>query len=68
MRAFLGTHLPKLVFVLAVLPGLALTILMHTAAERRLTAEFDRAAAMSTNEPERETLREKAFQAKSRFH
>lgn len=44
MKALLGTHLPKLVFVLAVLPGLALTVLLHTAAERRLAVEFDRTA------------------------
>ena len=44
MKAILGPHLPKLVFALAFLPGLALTILLHTGAERRLAAEFDRIA------------------------
>ena len=44
MKAFLGTHLPKLVFLLAFLPGLAMTLLLHTGAERRLAAEFDRVA------------------------
>jgi CHASE1-domain containing sensor protein len=44
MKAILGTHLPKLVFVLAFLPGLAMTMLLHTGAERRLAAEFDRVA------------------------
>ena len=44
MRAFLDSHLPKLVFGLAFVPGLALTVLLHTGAERRLAAEFDRVA------------------------
>jgi CHASE1-domain containing sensor protein len=44
MKAVLGTHLPKLVFVLAFLPGLAMTMLLHTGAERRLATEFDRVA------------------------
>lgn len=44
MKAFLGAHLPKLVFVLAFLPGLAMTVVQHTGAERRLAAEFERVA------------------------
>jgi CHASE1-domain containing sensor protein/two-component sensor histidine kinase len=44
MKTVLGAHLPKLVFVLAFLPGLAMTVLLHTGAERRLAAEFDRVA------------------------
>lgn len=38
----LGAHLPKLVFILAFLPGLALTFLQYSAAQRRVATEFDR--------------------------
>lgn len=47
MKALLETHLPKLVFLLAFLPGLAVTVAVYTGAERRLTTEFENAADLA---------------------
>lgn len=47
MRAFISTHLPKFVLLLALLPGIAMTFAMHSAGERRLVAEFEGAAALA---------------------
>lgn len=44
MRALIGTHLPKILFLLALLPGVALTLSVYTADERRLQADFERSA------------------------
>jgi CHASE1-domain containing sensor protein/two-component sensor histidine kinase len=44
LRELIGTQLPKLVFLLAFLPGLAVTVAVYTGAERRLEAEFIRVA------------------------
>ena len=44
MRRLLGTHLPKLVFLLAFLPGLAVAIAVYSGAERRAAIEFARVA------------------------
>lgn len=44
MRATLARYLPQLVFILAFLPGLAMTLVLHNGAERRLAAEFERVA------------------------
>lgn len=47
MKAFLERHLPKLVFLLAFLPGLAVTVAVHTGAERRLETDFERIADLA---------------------
>lgn len=47
MRALIGRHLPKIVFLLALLPGLAMTLAVHLAGERRLQAEFERAGEIA---------------------
>lgn len=47
MRELLGAQLPKLVFLLAFLPGLAVTVAVYTGAERRLEAEFVRVADLA---------------------
>lgn len=44
MRALIGTHLPKILFLLAFLPGLALTLSVYAADERRLQTDFERSA------------------------
>lgn len=44
MKSLFGLHLPKLVFLLALLPGLAVTVAVYTGAERRLMAEFEQTA------------------------
>ncbi|MDP3197412.1 CHASE domain-containing protein [Tabrizicola sp.] len=47
MRQFLAAQLPKLVFLLAFLPGLAVTVAVYTGAERRIEAEFVRVADLA---------------------
>lgn len=47
MKARFGLHLPKLVFMLAFLPGLAVTVAVYTGAERRLMAEFEQTADLA---------------------
>lgn len=47
MKAFIAAQLPKLVFLLAFLPGLAVTLAVYTGAERRIEAEFVRVADLA---------------------
>jgi CHASE1-domain containing sensor protein len=47
VRALLETHLPKLVFLLAFLPGLAVTLAVYIGAERRQAVEFERVADLA---------------------
>lgn len=47
MRGFVAAQLPKLVFLLAFLPGLAVTVAVYTGAERRIEAEFVRVADLA---------------------
>lgn len=47
MKAFLEKHLPKLVFLLAFLPGLAVTVAVYTGAENRLATDFQRTADLA---------------------
>lgn len=47
MKGFLAAQLPRLVFLLAILPGLAVTVAVHSAAERRIEAEFLRVADLA---------------------
>jgi len=42
-------HLPKFVFLLAILPGIAMTLAVHTLGERRLAAEFARVADLAVD-------------------
>ncbi len=49
MKAFLEAHLPKLVFLLAFLPGVAVTVAVYTGAERRVAAEFERSADLAVD-------------------
>ncbi len=49
MRALIRRHLPKLVFLLALGPGLAMTWAMHISGERRLLVEFERAADLAVD-------------------
>lgn len=49
MRALISRHLPKLVFLLALAPGLAMTWAMYDASEKRLHAEFERAADLAVD-------------------
>ena len=49
MRKLIDRHLPKLVFLLALIPGLAMTWAMHVSSERRLQAEFERAADLAVD-------------------
>jgi CHASE1-domain containing sensor protein/two-component sensor histidine kinase len=49
VRALISTHLPKFVFLLALVPGVAMTFAMHTTTERRLMAEFEGAAALAVD-------------------
>ena len=49
MKAFLSAQLPVVVFILAFLPGLAMTIAVHTGGERRLHAEFERVADLAVD-------------------
>lgn len=44
VTALLGRHLPKLVFLLAFLPGLAVTVAVYSGAERSRATEFERVA------------------------
>lgn len=47
MKELLGAQLPKIVFLLAFLPGLAMTAAVYSNAERRLEAEFVRVADLA---------------------
>ncbi|HEY6918908.1 MAG TPA: CHASE domain-containing protein [Tabrizicola sp.] len=47
MKSFIETHLPKLVFLVALLPGLAVALAVHMNAERRLATEFERTADLA---------------------
>ena len=49
MRALIGRHLPKIVFLLALCPGLAMTWVINISGERRLQAEFERAADLAVD-------------------
>lgn len=49
MTKVLGAHLPKLVFLLAFLPGLAVTLAVYTGAERRQAVEFERVADLAVD-------------------
>lgn len=49
MKAFLEAHLPKLVFLLAFMPGVAVTVAIYTGAERRVAAEFERSADLAVD-------------------
>jgi len=49
LRALGSRHLPKFVFLLAILPGIAMTLAVHTLGERRLAAEFARVADLAVD-------------------
>lgn len=49
MRELLAAQLPKLVFVLAFLPGMAVTVAVYSGAERRLEAEFLRISDLAVD-------------------
>jgi len=49
LRALISRHLPKFVFLLAILPGMAMTFAIHSLGERRLTAEFARVADLAVD-------------------
>ncbi len=49
MRALIGTHLPKIMFLLVFLPGMALTFSVYTSGERRLLADFERSADLAVD-------------------
>lgn len=49
MKGFVAAQLPKLVFLLAFLPGLAVTLAVYTGAERRIEAEFVRVADLAVD-------------------
>jgi CHASE1-domain containing sensor protein/two-component sensor histidine kinase len=47
VHPLIRTHLPKLVFLLALLPGTVITFAMHLSSERRLAIAFEAAADLS---------------------
>lgn len=49
MRALISAHLPKFVFLLAILPGMAMMLAVHSLSERRLVAEFERVADLAVD-------------------
>jgi CHASE1-domain containing sensor protein len=49
MKRLIADHLAPIVFVLALLPGLAVTTNTHFAVERRLVEDFDRAADLAVD-------------------
>lgn len=49
MKALISAHLPKFVFLLAILPGMAMTLAIHSLSERRLYAEFERVADLAVD-------------------
>ncbi|WP_374429429.1 CHASE domain-containing protein [Tabrizicola sp.] len=49
MKEFLSAQLPKLVFVLAFLPGIAVTVAVYSGAERRQEAEFLRSSELAVD-------------------
>lgn len=49
MKALISTHLPKFVFLLVILPGMAMTLAVHSLSERRLHAEFERVADLAVD-------------------
>lgn len=49
MKALISVHLPKIVFLLAMLPGMAMILSVHSLSERRLFAEFERVADLAVD-------------------
>lgn len=49
MKALISAHLPKIVFLLAMLPGMAMILSVHSLSERRLNAEFENVADLAVD-------------------